>query len=89
MLSSIGRKPSMLRHGTGREAWYLVVLKVTDADMQAYTKVLGAAPPTVKVGPFRYLALPLEKDAVPGKVDEKYCSAEGRWTSTIAVSRFE
>ncbi len=79
----------MLRHGTGRDVWHVVLLKVTDADVQAYAKVLGAVPPTVKAGPFRYLALPLEKDAAPGKVDEVYYSAEGRWTATIAISRFE
>jgi hypothetical protein len=90
MLASVGRSPSLLRHGTGREAWHLVLLKVTDADVQAYAKVLGASPPTVKAGPFRYLALPLEKDAAPGQVDAKYYSAsEGRWTGTIAIQRFE
>ncbi|MBM4157014.1 MAG: hypothetical protein FJ221_18615 [Lentisphaerae bacterium] len=90
MLSSIGRKPSLLRYGTGREVWYLVLLKATDAELQAYAKVLGAAPPTVKAGPFRYLALSVEKDAAPGQVDAKYYdAAASRWTGTVAIQRYE
>ena len=90
MLSSIGRPAGLLRHGSGREAYHLVVVKVTDADVQAFAKELGAAPPTVKAGPRRYLALPLEKDAAPGAVDPRYYSADdGRWTSTIAIQQGE
>ena len=90
MLSSVGRPASLLRHGAGREAYHLVVLKVSDADVQAFAKELGAVPPTVRAGPRRYLALPLEKGAAPGSVDAKYYSAEdGRWTATVAIQQVE
>ena len=67
----------------------LGVVRLKDADIVAI-RAPGAAPPTVKAGPFRYLALSVEKDAAPGQVDAKYYdAAASRWTGTVAIQRYE
>lgn len=70
--------------------YFLVLLRLNDADYKALNEAVGAPVPTVKVGKMEMVALPVEKDAQIGVVDAKRYNPDGQqWTAGIAVSRFK
>lgn len=90
MLQTAGFQPYMLRHGSERNIYYLVLLRLNEADSKALDDALGAPAPKVKVGPMNMVALPLEPGAKIGAVDAKYYNAEQHsWTASMAVSRYQ
>ena len=90
MLDAIGEKPFLLRHGTARDTYCLILLKydaALDADL---AKATGAKPQPVKVGAGTFLACPLEAKAEVGGVDAKYYEvAAERWTAGITAMPFK
>ncbi len=80
----------MLRHGSERDVYHLILLRLNEADSKALDEALGEPAPKVKVGPMEMVALPLETGAKIGAVDTKYYApGERRWTASMAVARFQ
>jgi hypothetical protein len=88
MLNAAGFQPFILRHGTRRDEYHLIVLRLDDDAIQALAKELGRPLETVRVGTVSAIALPLEPEAGIGTVAPAYYDAEnGRWTASIAFRR--
>jgi hypothetical protein len=89
LLQAAGQNPYMLRHGTGRAGYHLILLKLKQEAREALAQASGAPIPGVRVGGMTFVALPLEKDARAGQVPaQRYNAETGTWTATIAISRF-
>lgn len=89
LLLAVDVQPYMLRHGSERDIYYLVLLRLNDADHKALETTVGAPVNRIKVGGIQMVPLPLETNAVIGVVDAKYYNAEKQqWTGSITVSRF-
>lgn len=89
MLLATGVQPYLLRHGSERDAYHLVLLRLNEADGKALDDALGAPATRVKVGPVQFVALPLEPGAKIGAVDAKYYNAEKQsWTASLATSPY-
>ena len=90
LLGAAGFQPYMLRHGTGRDTYYLILLRLKDDEGKALDDALGEPAPRVKVGPMQMVALPVEAKAKIGAVEAKYYNAEQQsWTASMAVARFK
>ncbi len=90
MLLAIDEKPYMLRHGTGRSTRHLILLRLSDGDVDTWTKALGYEPAVVYMGKFKFMAFPLGTGAKIGTIDKKlYDPEKKRWTATIAVIGFK
>ena len=89
LLLAVDIQPYMLRHGSGRELYFLVLLRLNDAERQALGEAAGAPVNPIKVGGMQLVALPLEPNAAIGAVAAVYHNAETQqWTGSITVSRF-
>ena len=88
MLNASGFQPFILRHGTRREEYHLILLRLDEAEIQALAEELGHPLETVRIGTISAIALPLETSARIGTVAPTYYDAEnGRWTASIAFRR--
>lgn len=88
MLIASELQPFILRHGTGRDEYYLIMLRLDEAATNELAEALGRSLTPVRVGAVSAIALPLEANAEIGTVASTYYDAEnGRWTSSIAFRR--
>lgn len=88
MLNASGFQPFILRHGTRREEYHLIVLRLDESEIKALAEELGHTLETVQIGAVSAITLPLEPDAEIGTVEPAYYDAEtGRWTASIAFRR--
>ena len=78
----------MLRHGTGRNEYHLIVLRLDEATIEELSQELGQSLEPVRIGAITGIALPLEPNAEIGSVAPAYYDAEAeRWTASIAFRR--
>ena len=90
LLIAIEQKPYLIKHGTGTEAYFMIALPVTDAEVKTWTEALKAAPTVISMGPLKLVTLQLEQGSAVGTVDKKYYDpADGGWTDTVSVMRFK
>ena len=88
MLIAVEQKPYILRHGTGRSEYFLIVLRLDEAATKELAEALGQPLTPIRIGAVSGIVFPLEPDTEIGTVPSKYYNAEtGRWTSSIALRR--
>ncbi len=77
----------MVRHGSGRNQYFLVVVRLDEADTKALGDAVGKPLSPIAVGAVNVIPLPLEANAAIGTIGETYYNAEqGRWTSSVAIT---
>ncbi|MFZ2653938.1 MAG: hypothetical protein WAX69_03415 [Victivallales bacterium] len=90
MLVFAGEKPYMLSHGTGKESYFMIMLKLSDKEIEEFSSVSGGNPNVIKIGGTAFVPLQLEKDLKPGSVTSRFYNAEsGSWTGTVALRLFK
>jgi hypothetical protein len=88
MLNAAGFQSFMVRHGTGRNVYHLIVLRLDEEASQVLARALDRSLAPVRIGPATVVTLPLEPDAEIGTVGASYYDADtGRWTASIAFRR--
>ncbi len=88
LLNASGFQAFILQHGTGREVYHLILLRLDEAGVTALGEAVGRPLTPVRVGPVSAIALPLEPGAEIGAVAADYYNPEnGRWTASIAFRR--
>lgn len=90
VLCAAGEQPYMLKHGVERDAYFIVMVPFTDLEAMKLQKETGKSPVVIKVGKRTLVALQLEADVAAGQILPTFYDAEHkRWTSTIALTRFQ
>ena len=80
----------MLKHGTDKDAYFMIMVSVSDEEAAAWTKTLKDKPQVISMGKRKLLPLPLEAKAGIGTIDSKlYDPKTGGWTSTAGLMRFK
>jgi len=89
LLLALDEKPYMLRHGTGRSAYHLVMVELSE-DEAGELGARPGKPKPVRFGKRRMLPLQIEKGLEIGEIQGKlYDPDPGRWTGSIALMRFK
>ena len=89
LISGIGDKSYMLQYGTGRGAYHLVLVHVSDAEIEQVAGLIGKDPVVIKMGRRSMLPLQLEEGMRPGEIEGRlYDASAKRWTGTISVTRY-
>ncbi len=79
----------MLSHGTGKDAYYLIMLKLSDKEIEEFASFSGNKPVVVKMGGICFVPLQLEKGSKPGSIPASLYKVEsGTWTGTTALRSF-
>ncbi len=90
LLKAAGFEPYMVRHGSGRNQHHLVVLRLDEAETRALSEAVGTTLSPIAVGAVQVIPLPLEANSALGKVgDALYNAKQGRWTSSVAITRVQ
>lgn len=90
LLAVSGEKAYLLKYGVDRDAYFIPMVPVTDAEIGEWSGTLKPAPTPVVMGPLRLLPLVLEAGCQPGAVPVAYRDpAAGGWTASVAVWRFK
>lgn len=90
MLIAAGEKPYILSHGTGKEAYFIIMLKMSDKEIEELASASGVKPNVIKMGGIPFVPLQLEKDSKPGSLTSRFYNAEtGAWTATVALRLFK
>jgi hypothetical protein len=89
LLAAIGEKPYMLCHGTGRNAHYLLLLRVPDVDVNKLSAAAGKNIMPVHANDGVFVALSLERGATVGTFGKQYNAEKKTWTDAIAVTPFK
>ncbi len=80
----------MLKHGSDKELYFLVMISVSDEEAAEWSKTLKAKPTVISMGKLKLTPLQLEAKAEIGSVDSKLYDPEtGSWTSTAGLMRFK
>jgi hypothetical protein len=80
----------MLKHGANRDAYYIVMLPTTDLEAVRLRKETGKTPIVITTGKRTLIALQLEPGIAAGELQQTFYDAgHKRWTSTIALTRFQ
>ncbi len=88
LLLACGEEPYMLRHGSGRSVYHLILLRTDKLGDAKLVQSGDASGTTVKVGPYEFIALPIGEGGTMGLPDSKYYNPKKkRWTAAIALSR--
>ena len=88
MLNASGFQPFILRHGTGRNEYHLIILRMDETALEGLSQELDRPLETIRIGTVTGLALPLEPNANIGTIAPEYYDREtGRWTASIAFRR--
>jgi len=86
LLLAAGEKPYILRHGTGRKTYHLIMLRVVEDELEQVAALDGGRPTVVRMGPYRFIPLSLEAGGkIGGIVDRVYNTDESRWTGSVAL----
>ncbi|HIJ58078.1 MAG TPA: hypothetical protein HPP41_00215 [Deltaproteobacteria bacterium] len=90
LLIAVGEKPFLLRYGTGKESYYMVMLRLSPEDIERLAKQTGKKTTLVSFGKMKLLPLQLEKNLSPGEIEKKfYDPAEEHWTGTIELTQYK
>ena len=90
LLVTSGEKVYMLKHGSGKEIYYMVMVPVSDEEAAEWAKTLKAKPEVINMGKLKLVPLQLEAKAEIGSIDKKlYDPDTGGWTSTAGLMRFK
>ncbi len=90
LLKAAGFDAYMVRHGSGRNQRHLVVLRLDETETRALSEAVGTTLSPIVVGPAKVIPLPLDANAALGQVgDSMYNAEQGRWTSSVAISRVQ
>jgi len=90
LLIAAGDAPYMLRQGTGRDLYHMIMLKVTDEEAAALGSVAGKPATVIRTGKSLFVPLELEEGSEIGQIAAtRYDAANKRWIGTIALSLFK
>ena len=90
LLAAAGEKPYMLKHGSGKELYYMVMVPVSDDEAAEWNKGLKSKVTLISLGKLKLAPLQLEEKAEIGSVEKQlYDPDASGWTSTIALMRFK
>jgi len=85
-----GETPYLLKHGTGRDTYFLILVPVTDDEAKQWAGVLPAAPTVIKMGTRKLMPLQLEEGVAAGCIQSQlYDASAGGWSATVSVARFK
>ena len=80
----------MLTHGTEKNCVKIVMLKVTQDDLNSLKAKTGTEPMTIQMGSAKFMPLLPVSGMKPGQIDAKYYDPEKKsWTSTVAVMKYK
>ena len=90
LLVAAGEKVYMLKHGSDKDTYFMVMVPVPEAEAVEWAKSLKSKPIIINMGKLKLAPLPLEEKAVMGSVGKTlYDPDTGGWTSTVALMRFK
>jgi hypothetical protein len=85
-----GEKPYLIKHGTDRDAYFLIAVPVTEDEGLEWAKDLGRSPTVITMGRLKLLPLQVEREAAIGTIEQRlYDPTASGWTATVAVMRFK
>jgi hypothetical protein len=83
---AVGEKPYILSHGTGKDAYFMIMLRMSDKDIEEFASTSGAKLNIIKMGGLSFVPLQLEKGLKPGSMTSRFYNQEtGSWTGTVAL----
>lgn len=86
LLIAAGEKPYMLSHGTDKETYYVILLKMNDKEIGEFESSSGTKPTAIKMAGFSFVPLQLESDLKAGEISSKLYNPENsQWTATTAI----
>ena len=89
LLSLNGNKPYLVRSGSGKRAYFFVLVPVTDTDIPKISSVTGTAPTVIVVGSEKYIPLDLVSKSKMGQIGKKlYDPSTGKWASSIVPKKY-
>jgi hypothetical protein len=90
LLLSAGEKPYLLKHGQDRDAYYLVLVPISEEEAKPWAEKTKPPPVVLTLGALKLMPLQLEDGVSAGSIEPRlYDPAGGGWTATIAVRRFK
>jgi hypothetical protein len=90
LLMAAGEKPYILSHGSDRETYYIIMMKMPDDEIKSLESASGIKPTVIKMAGNNFVPLQLEADMKPGSVSETlYNSETGAWTATTALRSYK
>lgn len=91
LLWAMGERPYILCHGKNKkDSYYIVMLKVNDVERKEFSSFYGKELPTVRIGIFNFLGMPLEEKSSIGLPGELLYNPENKtWTAAIEIHRFK
>lgn len=89
-LAVTGEKAYMLKHGSDRATYFMIMIPVSDDEAAEWSKTLKIKPEVISMGKLKLVPLQLEAKAELGTIDKKlYDLDTGGWTSTVGLMRFK
>lgn len=80
----------MLKHGSDRDTYFMVMAPVSDDEVTEWSKALKSKPTVINLGRLKLVALQLEAKAEIGSIEKKiYDPGNNGWTSTVALMRYK
>ena len=78
----------MLKHGSAKSAYYMVMIPVSDDEIAEWKKSLKNTPAVISMDNLKLVPLQLEAKTEIGSVDKKlYDSSANGWTSAVNLKQ--